>query len=119
DCSPQDILRCFYGLSSTDLNAFTSLLKLRDKGWVPVEEYAENLQLSPSNAQRLLRKLIHLGLAKRQKTKGSENRRPYRYEYRAISIPKIISNLKKVREDMNNKLGKFLEDPVLWEKSFF
>ncbi|MFX0206733.1 MAG: helix-turn-helix domain-containing protein [Candidatus Hodarchaeota archaeon] len=119
DCTPRDVLRCFYGLSSTDLNAFMTLLKLRDEGWVPAEKYAEFVDLSPSSAQRLLRKLITLGLANRQKVKGDKNQRPYRYEYKATSILEIITRLNQVLTDMNSKLGKFLEDPTLWENAFF
>lgn len=80
---PSDLLCCAFGLRSSEIDIYFSLLG----GTKTVEELEAIIERDRSTVQRILQKLDHKGLVEREK-KGIE-RGGYFYVYRAISTEAV------------------------------
>ncbi|MFW9997674.1 MAG: helix-turn-helix domain-containing protein [Candidatus Odinarchaeota archaeon] len=107
DCSPVDILQCFYGL--TALEICTYLLIRREK--LAVEEIAEKVHRKPSSVQRALKKLTELKLLQREKIPGDGS--GYSYEYRAITAGELKEEIIGLAGEINTKVADMLSS-TMW-----
>jgi len=99
-----DVLRFCYGLSETEVQILTTLLKSSPK---LAQDLERELQLSRALVSRSLNKLLNMGLIKRTKETGNHLGRP-KYVYFIPNFDELKAKLIKEIEDCTNGIRNLM-----------
>ena len=99
-----DVLRFCYGLSETEVQILTMLLKSRPK---TTQELERELGLSKAIVSRSVNKLLSMGLVKRTKTTEKRYGRP-KYIYYIPDLSEFKNKLAKEIEECTNSIRNLI-----------
>jgi len=105
DIEPRQLVWCALAVRSSEIQAYFALLGEKREH---VEGMARKLRKSRATAQRLLQDLVSKGLAIR--AESFIGRGEYVYEYRAVPPEKVRETMKRIIDEWDEKMVKYLEE---------
>ena len=99
---PSDMLCCAFGLRSSEIDAYFSLIKKKKT----VKELAEDINRDRSTVQRILKKLLEKNLV--TKETHHIDRGGHFFEYKAVSTKEVRKEILKQLDDWYESTRRFL-----------